>query len=159
MYSNKEIQTIKTISKKYICNDNLSNYHYFSTLGFFFITLYFLSSNNFIIYGFAFIFTILFKIRLFMIFHDLCHGSYFMSDERKTKKNGINLYIARCINCISVYFAADDWKKFHSEHHEAHGNMNKVDGARTLINDKEYESLPPLKKRLYDIIRYPPFFL
>ena len=58
-YSIDNINKMKITSKKYYCNDTVSDYHYFSTILFYVSTMYFLSYTNPIIYSTAFIFNIL----------------------------------------------------------------------------------------------------
>ena len=45
-YSIDNINKMKITSKKYYCNDTVSDYHYFSTILFYVSTMYFLSYTN-----------------------------------------------------------------------------------------------------------------
>jgi omega-6 fatty acid desaturase (delta-12 desaturase) len=96
-------------------------------------------------------------LRMFMIFHDLCHKSFFPSDERKTKTRKINYHFAEFIEFIH-FFNADGWEKGHSSHHHAHGNLNLKDNSRFVITDSEYNKLPPYQQYLYTIFRQPLLF-
>ena len=99
----------------------------------------------------------LFLLRLFMLFHDMCHKSYFPSDERKTNRIGINTIVANCIDFLCSY-SAGAWAKLHSDHHEAHGNLNLLDETRTVITRKTYDELPTYQKMLYNLFRHPLIF-
>jgi omega-6 fatty acid desaturase (delta-12 desaturase) len=99
----------------------------------------------------------LFLLRLFMIFHDMCHRSYFPSTERKTNTNGLNFIIAQCIEGFNL-FEASHWNKIHSAHHKAHGNLNLYDSTRTVFSSEEYNKMPQYKRVLYDVFRNPILF-
>ena len=96
-------------------------------------------------------------IRLFIIFHDLVHKSYFPSDERKTHRDGLNFFVAFFIDFLCV-FQREAWFQTHSTHHKAHGNMNEYDGTRTVITKSEYNQLPQWQKTVYDYARNPIIF-
>ena len=149
-YSIDDINKMKIISKKHYCNNTTSDYHYFSTIFFNFLTMYFLSYTNPIIYSTAFIFNILFKIKLFMIFHDLCHLNFY-KDTRK------NIKYAKYIDIFCLYLT-EDWMHKHNEHHLVHGNIESFDPANTTITKKKYNELNTIKKAIFNVIRFPPIF-
>lgn len=93
----------------------------------------------------------LFMLRVFMMFHDMCHHSFFPSDK------GLNFRVAGWIEQWCV-FPAEKWKNLHSHHHKAHGNMNIYDGTRTVITSDEYNSLEMYTKKAYDVLRSPVLF-
>lgn len=99
----------------------------------------------------------LFLMRMFMMFHDLCHKSFFPTNERENKTQGFNFTIAQIIEGFNL-FEASAWNEGHSAHHAAHGNMNSYDSGRTLISSSEYDQLPQWKQVLYDVFRNPMLF-
>ena len=154
-YSIDNINKMKIISKKYYCNDTVSDYHYFSTILFYVSTMYFLSYTNPIICSIAFIFNILFKARLFMIFHDLCHLNFYKDTQK-------NIQYAKYIETF-CFFIYKDWAYGHNEHHTKHGTIefgNIIDPASTVfITKKKYNELNIIKKVIFNVIRFPPIFL
>ena len=94
---------------------------------------------------------VLFMLRIFMIFHDMCHRSFFPPAK------GLNFRVAGWIEHWCV-FPAEKWKSLHSHHHKAHGNMNIYDGTRTVITSDEYADLTPFYQKCYDIGRFPLLF-
>jgi omega-6 fatty acid desaturase (delta-12 desaturase) len=99
----------------------------------------------------------LFLLRMFMMFHDLCHKSFFPTKERETGAQGLNFFIAQTIEGFNL-FTASHWNKIHSAHHSAHGNMNVYDNTRTVFTSSEYNNLPQWKQVLYDVFRNPILF-
>ena len=99
----------------------------------------------------------LFMLRLFMIFHDMCHRSFFPTDERTKKYKGLNFKVAGWIEQWCVY-PAERWNSLHSMHHKAHGNMNVYDGTRTVLTSDKYNSLGAYTKKAYRIGRSPFLF-
>ena len=93
-------------------------------------------------------------MRLFMIFHDLVHKSFFPSDERKTNTSGLNFFVAFFVDFFCL-FQRDSWEHTHSTHHKAHGNLNEYDGTRTVLTSSKYEELPGWQKTAYDFARNP----
>jgi len=158
LYGMDKIKKIKDyIVKNYYAKDFIQpSFYLCTTLFLVFLCLYIIhlqkSYNVFLIFILA-----LLIMRLFMIFHDLCHRSYFPSDERKTKQDGINFKVARLIDFLCL-FQAERWYKTHSTHHHAHGNMNLYDGTRTVYTTTEYNQLSNNEKIIYDTVRTPPFF-
>ena len=126
------------------------------TLVFIFIILYFIRCHKTYHIGLIVLLS-LGLIRLFIIFHDLTHKSYFPSDERATKQRGINYIVASIIEGIAGY-DLERWISIHSRHHSVHGNMNEYDGTRTVLTSGEYDALPWFYKILYKIIRNPIVF-
>lgn len=97
---------------------------------------------------------ILSVMRLFMIFHDLVHKSYFPTDERKTGTKGLNFFVAFFVDFLCA-FQREAWENTHTTHHKAHGNMSEYDGTRTVLTSTEYEKLPGWQKTVYDYVRNP----
>ncbi len=97
------------------------------------------------------------NLRLFIIFHDMCHRSYFPTDERAKDYKGFNFYVAQIIEPLCS-FSAEYWNKTHSAHHKAHGNLNIYDDTRSVYTSSDYEALSDFQKRIYNIVRFPPLF-
>ena len=160
MYTSSEIDEIKKVMREnWYAKDNVRPiFHLLTTLIFIFLLLFLINkTRNKAFLGILLIILSLFLVRIFVIFHDLTHRSYFPSDERKTGKDGINMYVARCINFLCS-FNADSWKIGHGEHHRVHGNLNELDETRTVIISSRYNELPEYQKILYNIVRFPPIF-
>jgi omega-6 fatty acid desaturase (delta-12 desaturase) len=95
--------------------------------------------------------------RLFVIFHDLCHRSFFPTEERYKKNKGFNFGVAGLIEQWCM-FPADVWSNGHSLHHYAHGNMSIHDGTKTVLTSQEFSNLSDGYKRLYLVFRSPVIF-
>ncbi len=127
-----------------------------STLLIFFFLLYYINITKGYNAGLILLLGLV-NMRLFMMFHDMCHKSFFPTDERKNNYKGFNFMMANTIDqwCL---FSASSWNNIHSTHHKAHGNMNEYDGTRTVISSSEYDKLSAELKVLYNIVRFPPLF-
>ena len=86
-----------------------------------------------------------FVIRIFIIFHDCCHQSFFKS--RKVND------IMGTISGIITLFPYEKWKRAHSIHHATSSNLNKRGtGDIWILTVDEYLAAPfslRLKYRLY----------
>jgi omega-6 fatty acid desaturase (delta-12 desaturase) len=86
-----------------------------------------------------------FVIRIFIIFHDCCHQSFFKS--RKAND------ILGTISGIITLFPYEQWKRSHSIHHATSSNLNKRGtGDIWILTVEEYVAAPlslRLKYRLY----------
>lgn len=100
-----------------------------------------------------------FLVRIFIIFHDCGHGSFFKS--RKANR------IVGTIFGSLVFTPYDRWHTTHAIHHATVGNLDKrgVGDVRTLTID-EYNDLSRARKFIYRLYRHPimlfgigPFFL
>ena len=92
-----------------------------------------------------------FLVRIFIIFHDCGHGSFFKSG-RLNKIVGI-------ITGILVFTPFHKWHHDHKIHHQTVGNLDKrgIGDVKTLTVD-EYENLTKLQRFSYRFYRHP-FFL
>ena len=89
-------------------------------------------------------------VRIFIIFHDCCHSSYFKS---------------KWANKLMGYFAGvltstpfTDWGKAHIRHHATAGNLDKRGvGDIWTLTVEEYITAPKLKRIIYRIFRHPLF--
>lgn len=158
-YTAEEIENIKSVVNQYHATECASpSFYLISTLLCVLAVLYVISCNkrraNIIV---SIVILALLLLRLFMIFHDLCHKSYFPSTERQTNTTGFNFFAAQCIEGINL-FEASHWNKIHSAHHKAQGNLNIFDSTRTVLSSGEYNKMPQYKRVLYDVFRNPIVF-
>jgi acyl-lipid omega-6 desaturase (Delta-12 desaturase) len=89
-----------------------------------------------------------FLVRIFIIFHDCGHGSFF-----KSKK--LNFYIGSACG-ILVFTPYHKWTDSHRAHHQSVGNLDKrgLGDVWTLTVD-EYLALSPFKRFKYRFFRHP----
>jgi omega-6 fatty acid desaturase (delta-12 desaturase) len=89
-----------------------------------------------------------FMVRIFIIFHDCGHGSFF-------KSKLLNRIIG-IITGLIVYTPYNKWHHEHKVHHQTVGNLDKrgVGDVMTLTVD-EYQKLSKWKKLYYRIYRNP----
>lgn len=89
-----------------------------------------------------------FMIRIFIIFHDCGHGSFFKS-KRLCKILGI-------ITGLIVFTPYHSWHHEHKIHHQTVGNLEKrgIGDVMTLTKN-EYQNLTPFKRLYYRIYRNP----
>lgn len=100
-----------------------------------------------------------FLVRIFIIFHDCGHGSFFRS--KKACK------IVGTLLGSLVFTPYDRWHRDHGIHHKTVGNLDRRGfGDVWTLTVEEYEKLSKRKKLLYRIYRHPlvlfgigPFFL
>ena len=149
-YDKTDLQKIKIISKKYLPDDKISRDHIFMTLVYYIATLYGISFDNTFICFFCALFNYLIRLRIFLIFHDLCHMSLFKSPKT-------NLWYAKNLEFLSLY-TYEAWSETHNQHHKVHGDITKYDPANTTITLSEYKNYSPFKKVLFNILRSPPVF-
>lgn len=100
-----------------------------------------------------------FVIRIFIIFHDCCHQSFFKS--RKAND------ILGTISGVITLFPYEKWKRSHSIHHATSSNLNKRGtGDIWILTVEEYISASFLVRLQYRLYRNPlvmfglgPFYL
>ncbi|MFD2705735.1 fatty acid desaturase [Salibacterium lacus] len=100
-----------------------------------------------------------FAVRIFIIFHDCAHDSFF--EKKKTNQ------IVGTITGIITHFAFAKWKKTHAMHHATSGNLDKRGtGDIWMMTVEEYAAASRWKKITYRLYRNPfvmfglgPFFL
>ena len=152
IYNKEDINNLKTHVQKYYATNWRKPIMDFTT------TMFYISAVIFCIYKLNYyssclIFLLgLLLIRVFMIFHDLNHNSYFPKNNFN-----INMVSAKCIDVLSMYSALK-WKTIHSIHHVKHGNLNLNDDTRTVIISSEYDKLSNKQKQFYDTFRNPIIF-
>ncbi|MBW8349195.1 fatty acid desaturase [Bacillus sp. IITD106] len=89
-----------------------------------------------------------FLVRIFIIFHDCCHGSFF--------KNRHANNILGTITGILTLCPYEQWKHSHSIHHATSSNLNKRGtGDVWVLTVDEYMEATPMKKLAYRLYRNP----
>lgn len=89
-----------------------------------------------------------FLVRIFIIFHDCCHKSFFKSRTA----NEIIGTITGILTCCPYH----QWKHSHSVHHASSGNLNKRGvGDIWTLTVKEYASSSKLRRLVYRLYRNP----
>lgn len=92
-----------------------------------------------------------FLIRMFIIFHDCGHGSFF-----KSKK--VNIIVGKILG-ILAFTPYAKWHNQHSTHHATTGNLDKRGiGDVWTMTVEEYAASTPGRRQFYRIFRNP-FFL
>src|ERR1700751_2357338 len=87
-------------------------------------------------------------VRVFILFHDCCHGSFFAS--RRT--NTILGYIAG----ILTFTPYEDWRYAHNIHHATAGDVDRQGvGDIWTMRKEEYLGAPRRKRLVYRIYRNP----
>ncbi|ARK28864.1 fatty acid desaturase [Halalkalibacter krulwichiae] len=89
-----------------------------------------------------------FVVRIFIIFHDCCHGSFF----KNKKANNI----VGTITGIITMFPYEKWKREHSIHHATSGNLDKRGiGDVWIMTVDEYVKAPFKERLAYRLYRNP----
>jgi omega-6 fatty acid desaturase (delta-12 desaturase) len=87
-------------------------------------------------------------VRLFIIFHDCCHGSFFKSQ----RANRIVGYVTG----ILTFTPYERWKHAHSIHHATAGDLDRRGvGDVMILTVDEYLALSPIKRLGYRLFRHP----
>jgi len=89
-----------------------------------------------------------FLVRMFIIFHDCGHGSFFRSKKA-------NRIVGTILGSL-VFTPYDYWHHEHAIHHRTVGNLDKRgSGDVKTLTVEEYEQLPAGKRLYYRIYRNP----
>ncbi|MCF6094591.1 fatty acid desaturase [Microaerobacter geothermalis] len=89
-----------------------------------------------------------FMIRIFIIFHDCCHQSFFVGRKANA--------IIGTITGILTFFPYDQWKNEHSIHHATSGNLcRRGTGDIWTLTTEEYMALSPWRRLGYRLYRNP----
>jgi len=87
-------------------------------------------------------------VRIFILFHDCCHGSFFSSRAANT----ILGYVAG----ILTFTAFEDWRYSHNRHHATAGDLDRRGvGDIWTMTAEEYLAAPRLKRMGYRVYRNP----
>ncbi len=89
-----------------------------------------------------------FLVRIFIIFHDCCHHSFF-------KNRSINRFLGTLAGVLTL-FPYDQWAHDHSVHHATSSNLDKRGtGDLWILTVEEYSTAPLFKKIGYRLYRNP----
>jgi omega-6 fatty acid desaturase (delta-12 desaturase) len=89
-----------------------------------------------------------FLVRIFIIFHDCGHGSFFKSQ----KANDVWGILTGVLTFTPYYH----WRHDHAVHHATAGNLDRRGiGDVLTITAQEYLALPPWRKFTYRVMRQP----
>ena len=87
-------------------------------------------------------------IRIYIFFHDCCHGSFFASH----RANRILGYVSG----ILTFTSYDDWRRAHAGHHATAGNLDRRGvGDVWTMTVAEYLAAPPRERFAYRFLRNP----
>ena len=85
-------------------------------------------------------------VRIFIFFHDCCHGSFFASRQA----NRILGYVAG----ILTFTPYEDWRRAHAGHHATSGDLDhRGTGDVWTLTVREYLAAPQLKRLAYRLVR------
>jgi len=91
------------------------------------------------------------NVRLFILFHDMAHFSYFSSLT-------MNTFFGKIIG-IHTHYPFNPWRDGHNHHHKYFGNLDRLDLSQTILfTKKQYENMKGLKKIAARILREPIVF-
>jgi omega-6 fatty acid desaturase (delta-12 desaturase) len=92
------------------------------------------------------------QVRIFILFHDCCHGSFFASRTA----NRILGYVSG----ILTFTPFEQWRRSHAVHHETVGDLDRRGvGDIWILTVEEYLAAPRWKRIAYRIVRNPFFIL
>src|SRR5689334_21042728 len=87
-------------------------------------------------------------VRVFALFHDCCHGSFFASRSANT--------IFGYITGVLTFTAFEDWRDAHNRHHATAGDLDRRGvGDIWTMTTEEYLTAPWFKRFGYRIYRNP----
>ena len=91
-------------------------------------------------------------VRIFIIFHDCTHGSFFASRRANT--------ILGYFSGFLTFTAFTSWQHNHLVHHGTYANLDKRGiGDLWTLTVNEYQALSPIKRLAYRLYRNPLVFL
>lgn len=89
-----------------------------------------------------------FLVRLFILFHDCVHGSFF-------RRQGANTFFGYVIGVL-VFTSFEDWRFAHLRHHATYANLDaRGFGDIWTMTLTEYETSPKKKQLQYRLYRNP----
>ena len=87
-------------------------------------------------------------VRIFILFHDCCHGSFFPSRRANT--------ILGYLSGILIFTPFEDWRYTHAVHHATAGDLDRRGtGDIWTMTTEEYLAAPQRKRLAYRIYRNP----
>ncbi|MBZ0264310.1 fatty acid desaturase [bacterium] len=94
------------------------------------------------------LFATVFQIRLFIIFHDCCHQSFFASQKA-------NRILGHFLG-ILTFTPYDGWAEEHLTHHASVADLDRRGtGDIWTMTVKEYKAATPWRRFLYRMVRHP----
>ena len=89
-----------------------------------------------------------FVVRVFIIFNDCCHGSFF-------KNRKVNHFVGTVTGILTM-FPYEKWKREHSIHHATSSNLDKRGtGDVWIMSVEEYKKASKLERLQYRLYRNP----
>ncbi len=89
-----------------------------------------------------------FLVRIFIIFHDCGHGSFFKSHKANT--------IVGYLTGILTFVPYHEWRFNHARHHATCSDLDRRGlGDVWTLTTREYLALPPFRKLMYRLYRNP----
>ena len=87
-------------------------------------------------------------VRVFILFHDCCHGSFFTSRRANT--------ILGYISGVLTFTPYEEWRRVHNRHHATAGDLDRR-GAGDIwtLTTEEYVAAPLRKRLTYRFYRNP----
>jgi acyl-lipid omega-6 desaturase (Delta-12 desaturase) len=93
-----------------------------------------------------------FQVRIFILFHDCCHGSFF-GTPRANRTLGY-------VTGILTFTPFEQWRRSHAMHHDTVGDLDRRGvGDIWTLTAEEFEAAPRRKQLVYRLIRSPFFIL
>lgn len=88
------------------------------------------------------------QVRIFIMFHDCCHGSYFRSHAANT--------VLGTIAGVVTFTPFKDWRQAHNMHHATAGDLDRRGvGDVTTMTVEEYRAAPLMRRLRYRAYRHP----
>ncbi len=89
-----------------------------------------------------------FLVRIFIIFHDCCHGSFFASRRANT--------VLGYITGVLTFTPFEQWRRSHSRHHDTVGDLDRRGtGDVWTMTVEEYQASTKIKRLTYRLLRNP----
>lgn len=93
-----------------------------------------------------------FLVRIFIIFHDCCHGSFFASRHAND--------VLGMLTGLLVFTPYHKWRHEHAIHHATSGDLDhRGSGDVYTMTVKEYLAAPRLTQMKYQVLRHPAILL
>ena len=88
------------------------------------------------------------QVRIFIMFHDCCHGSFFRSHVANT--------VLGTIAGVMTFTPFKDWRQAHNMHHATSGDLDRRGvGDVTTMTVEEYRAAPLMRRLRYRAYRHP----
>lgn len=88
------------------------------------------------------------QVRIFIMFHDCCHGSFFRSHVANT--------VLGTVAGVMTFTPFKDWRQAHNMHHATSGDLDRRGvGDVTTMTVEEYRAAPLMRRLRYRAYRHP----